>query len=511
MATQTICIPDKPEYRGLFPDAVIDQSGIHVPHRHAEAIILRKLGFEVTQPVTIANYDWCGTAPFDIQRHTVEMLINNNRAYVLSSMGTGKSKCALWAFDLLRREKAATKMLVVAPLSTLRFTWGREIIQTTPHLRYKVLHGNRAKRLALLAEDADIYIVNHDGLKIIADELGRRHDIDVVCIDELATYRNKSERTNVAVNLARQKSIVWGMTGSPTPNAPTDVFWQAKIITPNAVPKYFSHFREMTMLKITQFKWVPKQDAVEKAMACLQPNVRFTLDDVLELPEFVSRVDQVAQGKVQQTAYDEIRKMSMAMVKSKAVTAANAGAVMSKLLQISMGWVYASGTKEPIKLDGAARMQALLDVLAAANNKVLVFVPYKHALAGIAEEVTAAGYECTTVSGDTPAGQRSKIFNAFQNTGQYKALLAHPQCVAHGLTFTSADTIIWYGPITSLEIYEQANARIRRYGQKNKQLFLHLQGTPVEKKIYDLLIRKINVQDRLLAMLEDDSWAMMDS
>ena len=506
-----ISIPDAPQYRAYFPDAATANGQLLIPHKHAETVILRKLGFTVTSPVTIKDYDWCGGTPFDIQRKTVEMLIDNPRAYVLSSMGTGKSKSALWAFDMLRREGAAKRMLIVAPLSTLRFTWAREVLNTIPYLRYQIVHGTKEKRLKLLAEEADVYIINHDGVRYIADELGRRRDIDVVCIDELATYRNKSQRTEVMVNLARQKPIVWGMTGSPTPNSPTDVFWQAKIITPNAVPKYFSHFREQMMLKVTQFKWVPKSDAVNRAMNCLQPNVRFTLDDVTELPEFVSRQQTVGMGAKQAKIYEDIRKAAFAMAEQKQVTAANAGAVMSKLLQISLGWVYSSEHgKEPVRLDGDARVEAMLDTIRAAERKVIVFVPFKHALAGLAEEVNRAGYSCETVSGDTSATQRAEIFHKFQNTDACDVLLAHPQCVAHGITLTAANTIIWYGPITSLEIYEQANARIRRVGQKHKQLFLHLQGTAVEKKIYNLLIHKMTVQDALLSMLEDDSWVSMD-
>ena len=112
------------------------------------------------------------------------------------------------------------------------------------------------------------------------------------------------------------------------------------------------------------------------------------------------------------------------------------------------------------------------------------------------------GIEHATMDGDTPANDRSQIFNLFQNTNKYRVLLAHPQCLAHGVTLTAADTIIWFAPVTSLEIYEQANARIRRVGQKHKQLVLHLQSTPVEKKIYKMLQGKQKVQNALLKMLE---------
>jgi SNF2 family DNA or RNA helicase len=104
------------------------------------------------------------------------------------------------------------------------------------------------------------------------------------------------------------------------------------------------------------------------------------------------------------------------------------------------------------------------------------------------------------VHGDV--GKRETIFNAFQNTTQYKVLLAHPQCVHHGLTLTAATTIIWYSPVASLDIYEQANARIRRVGQKHKQLFLHLQSSQIERKVYQMLRNKQRTQDAFLEMIK---------
>jgi SNF2 family DNA or RNA helicase len=452
----------------------------------------------------LASYDWCGGTPFDIQRSTVKLLVTNPRAYVLNSMGTGKTKAVLWAYDALKRVGGAKKMLVVAPLSTLRFTWAREIFMTTPHLKYSVVHGTREKRRAALAEDVDIYIINHDGIGIMLQELVARPDIDVVVFDELAVFRNRNQRTRFAAHLSRCKPVVWGLTGSPTPNAPTDVYQQAKIITPHTVPKFYTAFREQTMLRISQFKWVPKRDANLTAMRALSPHVRYTLDDILELPPFISRQDEVAIGPKQQKIYTAVKNAAYAMIQSGEVRAANAGAVMSKLLQISLGWVYLDdGTAA--ELDGQARIAALIDIIEAAEGKVIVFVPFKHALAGVTKALIAAGKTVAQVDGDTPPLERDKIFRAFQNDADPGVLAAHPQCVAHGITLTRANVVVWFGPITSSEIYEQANARIRRVGQTLKQLFLHLWATPVERHIYRLLGKKIVSQDDLLKMLEDQT------
>jgi SNF2 family DNA or RNA helicase len=380
--------------------------------------------------------------------------------------------------------------------------WQREAFQTCPHLQVNVLHGTREKRLKLLKENADIYVINPDALGIVADEVAKRKDIDLIVVDELAMFRNPVQRSKVLAKLTRLKPMVWGLTGAPTPNAPTDVYQQSKIITPSAINMPFFRFRDEMMYKITDFKWVPRPGATEKAVNVLVPSVRFTLDDVTELPDFVSQYVDVEMSPLQKTIYNDIRQHCWGMVQGGEITAANAAAAMTKLLQISMGWVY--DTKgNTVDLDPIRRLAALSDIVTASNHKVLVFCPYKHALAGVAAHLKHVGLDPVVVSGDTPQKERGDIFNLFQNTDKYNPLVAHPGVTAHGLTLTAADTVVWFGPITSLELYDQANARIRRVGQMHRQLFVHMQATPIERKVYKLLVNKIDAQDTLLQLLED--------
>lgn len=471
----------------------------------AETTILRRFGIDAPAPVA-TQYTYTGMrVPFEVQKRTVEMLTTESRAYVLSGMGVGKTACPIWAFDFLKMTKQATRMLVIAPLSTLDFTWMAEFTKIGSPLRATVLHGAREKRLKRLAEDFDVYIINHDGVKVIYDELQKRKDIDTIVIDELAVFRNANDRTKMVTKLCAGRKWVWGMTGSPTPNEPTDVFQQAKIVTPDRVPKYFTRFREDLMYKISQFKWVPRPNATESAFQVLQPAVRYTLEDVGELPGYISRVIDVPLGVKQSAVYDKIKRHCCDIINGHEISAANQGVLLNKLLQISLGYVY-TNNKGVVALDNKPRVDALLDILEATNCPVLVFLPFKHALQGYAEHIRKhdKNWEVAVVSGDTPAGQRSIIFNDFQNNNRYKAIVAHPQCLAHGITLTSADTVVWVGPIASLEIYDQANARIRRTGQTKKQQFIHLQGTQVEKKMYRMVIDKQNVQKQLLQLFEDD-------
>lgn len=471
----------------------------HAPDRMIE---LKKLGVTAPAPI-LSYYDWPGgKKPFEVQLRTCTMLTTNPRAYVLNDMGTGKTKITLWSWDYLNKTGAAGKLLVVAPLSTLYFTWAAEVMATLPGRRAVVLHGTKEKRLKLLEAEADIYIINHDGLKVIADELLARTDINTLALDELAVYRNRSSRSTLMRSFAKRFKWAWGLTGRPMPNAPTDVWQQCQILTPETPPKYFREAQSILMFNCGQYRWEPKPNAIDTAYRWMQPSVRYTLDDVVELPPAVYRTIDVELSKQQTEVYRRVKSEMAAMVKEKVITAANAGVAMGKLLQIAGGWVYTTHP-EYATLDAESRIATLIELVDQAANKVIVFAPYRHHLTGLSAYFDKAKIEHAVVHGDTP--KREEIFNLFQNTNKHRVLLGHPKCMHHGITLTAADTIIWWLPTASLDMYEQANARIRRYGQTRKQQFLHLQGTAVERHLYTLLTTKQQLQDQFLRLLEEST------
>jgi SNF2 family DNA or RNA helicase len=385
----------------------------------------------------------------------------------------------------------------------LQFTWQREIMHTIPSLSSVVLTGLREKRIKLLDEMHDIYIINHDGVKVILPFLMARKDIDVIAFDEAAAYRNsRSDRAKLAKELSKDKSYVWGMTGSPTPSSPTDAFGLSRLITPASSPRSFTHFRADTMLQVSQFKWLPRNDAADTVSRLLQPSVRYTLDDLVELPPVIYRDMKVALGTRQKNAYETLKNQASVMLKEGTVTANNGGILFNKLLQVSVGWLYDNDGKT-IDLDNDQRMLTLLDIIESAERKVIVFSPYKSATAGISKRLEKEKIEFATVTGDTPAGERGQIFTAFQGTAKYRVLNAHPECMSHGLTLTAADTIVWFGPTTKLETYEQANARITRVGQAHKQQVIRLIGSNAEKMVYKRLELKESLQANVLELLAE--------
>ncbi len=481
-----------------------------IPHKPAETTILRRLGHKVPPPI-LSNYEFPhppDEKPFAIQLFSAGEMSSAPAFYNLSSMGTGKTRVVLWAWDYLNREGCANNLLIVCKLSSMRRVWVREIIRTLPGRKAIVLHGTKLQRLEALKESADIYIINHDGLRTINDELKARPDLDVLCIDELAAFRNNSERSKHLRKFAQGFKAVWGLTGSPMPRAPTDVWSQCRIITPQTVPQYFRHAQSALMTQVSQFKWEAKPDAVQRAYSWMQPGVRFTLDDVVELPPYIERTVDVELTPEQQKAYKTLAATMAVMVKERKIVAFNAGVALGKLLQIASGYVY---TENPafVTLDSTLRKNAMLETIEECEHKIIIFAPYRHLICGLHSLLLEEKEDVALIHGGVSDKVRDKILGDFQDTSRYRILLSDPTCISHGLTLTAADTVLWYLPITSYDTFDQANHRIRRVGQTRKQQFLLMQGTAVERKLYRALKKNEVNQNALLAMFENLTEEMM--
>lgn len=499
---KAIVIPFTPAVSATIPHAeVIDHKGAKfqlIPHKYAETKMLNNLHI-AAPPAILHHYDWCGTTPFDAQRETAALMTTNRRAYVLNDMGTGKTRASLYATDFLMKCGDGNKCLVVAPLSTLTSVWEKEIFQCFSHRRAIVLHGTKQKRLASLEEDSDYYIINHDGLRVMEDALRERDDIDMVIIDELAVLRNsKSKRWKVTNRIVSGKTWVWGLTGSPTPKEPTDAYGQAKLLTPHTVPKYFTPFKNMVMTQVSQFRWIPKPDANDIVHKVLQPAVRFTLDDCVDLPETTYSTREVPMTPEQTKAYKQMMQEYVVEYEAGKITAANAGVRTNKLIQIGAGFTY-SENGDAIEVPHKPRLDALREIIDETSRKLIVFAPFKYTVEELYDELK--DYVSTgMIHGDVAKAERDKLFTRFQNGVAPRVLIAHPQTMAHGLTLTAANTIVWYSPLPNLEIYEQACARIARPGQKHHTHIIHLESSPTERRIYKVLEKRGNMQAELLKM-----------
>lgn len=494
--------------RAKYPHAT-RKDIVAIPHRVEEVRVLRNMGYQAPSPIKY-YYEWPRSwhieNPFDAQVETAAFLTYHNRAYVLSGMGAGKTNAALWAFDYLRSHGMARRALVVAPLSTLDLTWDAALFDHFPHLDSVIVHHReRAKRFALLQQEADVYITNHDGPKIIGDALAHRPDIDVVIVDELAQCaRNKQTDRWKALNQVVNKQVngtrkCWGMTGTPVPNEPTDAWAQAKLVTPETAPRTFSKFRDQVMRQVGPYLWVPRKDAMDTVHAMLQPAIRYAREECVDLPPTTFTDRHAELTPPQHKAYGAMRDTLRAEVEDGQVTAANEAVKLGKLVQIACGMVYSSnGEGDLIDIDARHREALLLDLLKEAHAKAIVFLPFVSTVHRVAQVVSDAGYRVGVIHGGVSSSARNELFHGFQDGSSIDVLVAQPAAMSHGLTLTAASTIVWYAPITSSDVYEQANARITRPGQKHNTLVVNISGTAEERRIYDRLKRRQKVQNILL-------------
>jgi SNF2 family DNA or RNA helicase len=497
---------DVERVRKMFPDvksSVLNGTNIcAVPHTLGATRFFVNAGREVQSPLN-TTYNWPGRfTPYDHQRVTSEFLALNSRAYCLSGMGTGKTNSALWTADYLMKEGEINKALIFAPLSTLDRVWAHEIFQTLPHRTYRIIHGTRDKRRALMEEDVDFYIINHDGANIIRDLLATREDIDHFIIDELAVYRNsQTKRWKVMFELLNRQGIArsaWGLTGTPTPNAPTDAFGQIRLLTPESYRWSFRKFRDETMNQVTQFRWVAKRTAADTVNKLMKPSIRFALEDCIDLPPTIYQEREAPLTAEQQKHYNELVKEAVTTVGQSLVSAVNAGVLLNKLVQAACGVLYGPND-EVLELDFGPRLSVLKEVIEGSNEKVIVFVPLTGTLNAIARELKK-DWSVAIVDGNVPPNARNQIFREFSNDRDPHVLVANAGTMAHGLNLIAASTIVWYAPVHSNETYIQANARIVRPGQTNITNIVHIHGTSAERRIYSTLRERGRLQDVVLAL-----------
>jgi len=469
-----------------------------------EAQILKNLQLkDVPSPIS-GQYTWPGLhKPFDHQKVTASFLTMNRRAFCFNEQGTGKTSSVIWAADYLMNIGMIKRVLVLCPLSIMQAAWENDLFKFAMHRTCAIAHSySKEKRLEAIRSGAEFVICNFDGLDIVKEEV-IKGGFDLVVVDEANAYKNVSTKRWKILNTVIQPSMwVWMLTGTPASQSPTDAYGLAKLINPKNVPRFFGAFRDQVLFKVSQFRWVQKPQAEHIVHTALQPAIRFTKEECLDLPEMTYVTRDVPLTPQQHKYYEEIRKHMLTVAAGEEITTVNAAASLNKLLQLSCGAVY-SDSGEVISFDAKNRMAALLEVIEEASQKVIVFAPFRHAIDIIAEELKANKVTCEIINGAVSATKRAEIIKNFQNEKTPQVLVIQPQAAAHGITLHAANVVVWWGPITSIETYLQANARVHRAGQHHPCTVVHLQGSPVEKHVYKMLGQKLDVHTRLIDLYKN--------
>ena len=491
---------------------------VAIPHTLQNLQLLRWLNHPVGPVITEDNYDWPlkpGWKPMQHQKVSTNFMVLHPHCFNLSDMGTMKTLSTLWAADWLMKQTPGWRALIVAPLSILERVWGNAIFQNFLGKRsFDILYGSAERRSQLLLSSAaDFLIINFDGVGIgahtrkkfeldgFSKALAERDDIKIAIVDEASAYRDaQTKRHRIARIVFGKKPYLWLLTGTPTPNAPTDAYGLAKLVN-NAFGKSFTAFREETMSKpfAQSFRWVPRKDGYDKARQLLTPSIRYALEDVWDGPEMTTQQRQVELTAEQKKHFADLKRDLQVVLKSgQPITAANEAAVRTKFIQVSLGAIYDSAHKSHV-VDAAPRVSELKAVIEQAPSKILIFVPLTNVVNMLYKELKEWSRE--VVNGDTSQKDRSRIFQAFQEESEPRIIIADPGTMAHGLDLYAAQTVIWYGPCDRTELYLQANRRAYRPGQKYPVTVVQIVSNKLEAEIYRRLETNTQLQGSLLEII----------
>lgn len=459
-----------------------------------EARVLKNLGVKnVPSPIT-KRYNWPGKyKPMAHQIETAAFLTLHKKAFVFSEPGTGKTLSALWAADYLMTRGDVRRCLILCPLSIMQSAWMGDLNSSIIHRSAVVAHHSQAsRRIEMVQQSYEFVITNYDGLNLIADEIRNDGRFDLIIVDEANAYKTMTtKRWKALKSLITPNTHLWMMTGTPASQSPADAYGLARLVNPDGVPKFFTGWRDKVMQKLTQFKWIPKVSAAQEVHAALQPAIRFTKAQCLDLPPVLTMTREVPLTPQQAKYYNLLKDRMMVQAAGETITAVNAAAGVSKLLQISCGAAY-TDEKEVIEFDAAPRLSVLEEILEETSRKVIIFALFRSTIDNIHAHLLKKNITAECIHGDVPPTKRADTIRRFQTEKDPRVLVMQPQASAHGITLTAADTVVFYGPLMSVEQYTQCIARADRKGQdSDKVTVVHIEGSPIEKKMFKALQGKV--------------------
>jgi SNF2 family DNA or RNA helicase len=470
-----------------------------------ECRVLKNLGVKDVPSPILTRYNWPGKyKPMAHQIDTSAFLTMHKKAFVFSEPGTGKTLSALWAADYLMQRGDVRRCLILCPLSIMQSAWLGDLNNSIIHRSAIVAHHTQAsRRIEMVQQDYEFVIANYDGLNLIADEIVNDGRFDLVIVDEANAYKTMTTRRWKALKyILNAKTHLWMMTGTPASQSPADAYGLAKLVNPDGVPKFFTGWRDSVMNKVTQFKWAPKPTAPKLVFDALQPAIRFTKAECLDLPPVLTMVREIPLTPQQAKYYNLLKERMVMQAAGETITAINAASAVSKLLQISCGAAY-TDDKEVVEFDAAPRLGVLEEILEETSRKVIIFALFRSTIDAIYTHLLKKNIATECIHGDIPPSKRADTIRRFQSEPNPRVLVMQPQASAHGITLTAADTVVFFGPLMSVEQYIQCIARADRKGQNSdKVTVIHIQGSPIEKKMFKALEGKVADNALLTRMFE---------
>ena len=408
----------------------------------------------------------------------------------------------LTAVKELLDDFAISHVLVIAPKRVAEDTWTREASKWDhlQGLRVSPVLGSQRQRIQALSRKADIYVIGRDNVQWLVTRYGKLWPFDMVVIDELSSFKNpQAKRFRELRKVMPMVERVVGLTGTPSPNGLMDLWAEIYLLDRGErLGRTIGAYREKWFRPALQngfvvYKWAPVRGAADEIRERISDIcVSMSAADYLELPDRIDREIPVKLSDDEMQQYRLLERTQILQLGSGEVVAAlNAAAVMTKLLQLSNGSAYAD--------DGSVvriherKLDALEEIVDTTDGPVLVFYSFRHDLQAIKDRIP----EARELSGPDDISA--------WNRGEVRVLLAHPASVGYGLNLQDGGhVIVWYGLTWSLELYQQANARLHRQGQTRPVIIHHLiaEGT-VDEQVMRALKAKDTGQSALLAALKE--------
>lgn len=411
--------------------------------------------------------------PHEYQTHCTQFILENSSAGLFLDMGLGKSVITLTALvDLLHDRFEVSKVLVIAPLRVAGTTWLDEV-RKWDHLKNLTLSkvlGSVKERTMALYKKADIYTINRENVPWLVDFYKNDWPFDMVIIDELSSFKSPSAKRFKALKKVRHKiKRIVGLTGTPAPNGLLDIWSQIYLLDGGErLGRTFSGYRGRYFHPQKYINggiptdYALNDDAEDKIYDRISDIcISMKALEYLKMPEIIFNKIEVALSEKEMSLYRKLERDLLLPLEESDVDAANAAVLSNKLLQMSGGAVYDEyGDVQHIH---DRKLEALEDLIEAANGKpVLIYYGFRHEKDRIKKRFEA---EEINTSGDI----------AKWNKGEMAIALCHPASAGHGLNLQSGGcTIIWFGVTWSLELYQQANARLWRQGQKQTVIINHI-------------------------------------
>ena len=443
---------------------------------------------------------------------TSAFIILNPRCYVLSDCRLGKTGSAILALDYLQRQHAFTGgVLVITTVTTMRSVWQSSIHETLPEDRIVIVHG-KGKDKALQAQ-AEWFITNYDSVRLHTKAFAqavKEKRIGCVLIDELTHVGNSSSQRHKAINdLVNGDGgipYVIGMTGSPGCR-PEPIYGMAKTINPGKLP-----VRTKTgWMNLTTFRYGPQpymykpvSNVAEIIHDTLMPAIRFKKEDVLDLPPITFQDRTCDLSKDQERMVREFRQDAVAFAKSgEVITAANSAVLLSKLLQVPLGFVLKDG--EPMDISHDTRTDTIVDIVQESEHKTVIFSMFKHRLAMLEQELNKKGLDAVRIDGEVTGEKRAKILSDFAKTPSPHVLVCHPTTVGFGTELSAADTLVLDGPPLLGDFsYTQTLERLSSPKQQaDKISIIRVMATPEEKSLFRRLDAGQTAGRAVAALFED--------